>query len=543
MVEAIEPERYGLAGTLLRTALTEPGKVALVDFSSRVTYGELLARAAGVAAALGEIGVSPGSHVGIVLEGPQFVEAYLAVLAAGGVAVPLNPRSPAFELGNNLRQTRTSLVLCGTHLGPHGVLEASTARETALKDVELVDYSEFRAEAIERGSGEGRRARGVESDPGSLLAGFCEPRPDDPAVLIMTGGTSGSSRPAVLTHRSMVANLRQLDSHPGTRAVDGDIALGVLPLFHVFGLNVIVGFSLYSGCTVAFPSEAAPSARGANGTSASSEGAQRWAEGIRELGVTVVVGSPNMYRAFLEEGVPPETFRGVRVCTSGAAPLSRTLFEEFAAEYDQPLWEGYGMTEASPVITSSRLLDSPIPGSVGLPLCGIELELRDPEGNPLEEDDPGEIFVRGENVFAGYFGDEEATRQALVGGWLRTGDIGVLDEQGRLYLVDRCKDIVIVGGFNVYPAEIESLLVEHEAVAEAAVVGERGRDDERLIAYVVPSGSKDPEAADLPEALKEYLSRRVARYKVPREIRVVAELPRTALNKVSRRALLGSAGH
>ncbi len=543
MAETTKPERYGLAGVLLRTALGDPGRVALVDFSSRVTYGELLAGAAGVAAALADVGVSPGCHVGIALEGPQFVEAYLAVLAAGGVAVPLNPRSPAFELGSHLRDTRTSLALCAQRLGPHGVLEASTAKETALKDVELVDYGELRGEAMERASPEGRTAPSVETDPDSLLAEFCERRPDDPAVLVMTGGTSGPSRPAVLTHRSMLANLRQLDSHPGTRAVDGDVALGVLPLFHVFGLNVVVGFSLYSGCTVAFPSEGAPAAAGADGTSASPGGARRWAEGIRELGVTVVVGSPNMYRAFLEGGVPPETFRGVRVCTSGAAPLSRTLFEEFAAEYGQPLWEGYGMTEASPVITSSRLMDSPIPGSVGLPLCGIELELRDPEGNPLEEDDPGEIFVRGENVFAGYFGDEEATRHALVEGWLRTGDIGVLDEEGRLYLVDRCKDIVIVGGFNVYPAEIESLLAEHEAVAEAAVVGERGRDDERLIAYVVPSESKGAETENLTEALQEYLSRRVARYKVPRDIRVVAELPRTALKKVSRRALLGSADH
>lgn len=526
-----------LAAALLSTAPEDPQRTALKDFAEEVSYGELLVTAATVGGALREAGAGPCTHVGIALEGLDFVEAYLAVLGIGAVAVPLNPRSPAFELGKSLDQTRTSLLLCGPRLGPQGALDTATAKDTALREVECIEYGAFRREALgpvrERKEGDGPAATRCRD----LLAGLCEVDADDPAVLVMTGGTSGEPRAAVLTHRCMLANLRQLDSHPGTRARAGDVALGVLPLSHIFGLNVVVGFSLYSGCAVAFPGESRAETKGGARDDGSTTGPEAWAATIRDSGVTVVAGSPNMYRAMLESGVPTETFSSVRVCTSGASALSAELFEAFAREFGCPLWEGYGMTEASPVITSSRLMEEPIRGCVGLPLPGIEIELRDPSGGPIEEDDHGEIYVRGENVFAGYYGVPEETSAALVEGWLRTGDIGVVDEAGRLYLVDRSKDIVIVGGFNVYPAEIEALLETHESVVEAAVVGERGADDERLVAFVVPSRKASTRPVGLEKMLGEYLSSRLSRYKVPRDIRIVDEIPKTALQKIHRRAL------
>ncbi len=535
-----------LAATLLSTAVRDHERIALVDFGGAVSYGELLITASGLANCLSRSGISPSTHVGIALEGIDFVEAYLGVLASGAVAVPLNPRSPAFELGSVLDATGTRVLLSGRRLGPQKGLDSATAKEAVLKDVEWIDYGSLREDALSFGhDANGKTGFSTADDYAALIDGFHKPAPDDPAALIMTGGTSGDPLAAVLTHRSMTANLRQLDSHPGTRAVPGDVALGVLPLFHIFGLNVVVGFSLYSGCTVAFPSRRDLSSQGHDAVVGApgetpdrnrAQGPEMWAAAIEEFGVTVVSGSPNLYRAMLEAGLPSDTFSSVRVCTSGAAALSPELFDAFNSRFGQPLWEGYGMTEASPVITSSRLMPEPLKGCVGMALPGIELEVRDQYGNPVEDDDHGEIHIRGENVFAGYYGAPEQTSAALREGWLATGDVGVLDEEGRLYLVDRLKDVVIVGGFNVYPAEIEGLLDAHEWVAESAVTGEMRDGEERLVAFVVLSGS-GPSAAEAESTLKNYLSSKLSRYKVPSEIRIVPAVPKTAMNKIRRRAL------
>jgi long-chain acyl-CoA synthetase len=527
-----------LAAALLSAAATRPQAIAVKDFSEQLSFGELLLVTSALVSELRAAGIDRSTHVGIALEGIDFVEAYLAVLALGAVAVPLNPRSPAFELGKNLSETKTAVLFGGPRLGPHGVLDVKTAKETALPEVEYFEYGAVRARALETADRWATDGEPIsEARAREMLEGFYEPYESDPATLIMTGGTSGTPKAAMLTHRCMLANLRQLDSHTGTKAQDGDVALGVLPLFHIFGLNVVLGFSLYSGCVVAFPHEGRLRVGAMQEDRRPVGDPEVQAAAIRELGVTVVSGSPNLYRAMLESDIPRDTFSSVRVCTSGAAALSGELFDAFAAEFGRQLWEGYGMTEASPVISSSRLMDEPLKGCVGLPLPGIELEIRDPSGEPIEEDDHGEIFVKGENVFAGYFEDPEETSQAISDGWLKTGDIGVVDEVGRLYLVDRSKDVVIVGGFNVYPAEIETLLMSCELVAEAAVTGEKRADDERLVAFVVPSKAASSEPGSLEKTLGEYLSSKLSRYKVPRDIRIVEDIPKTALNKVSRRRL------
>ncbi|MER3395908.1 MAG: hypothetical protein C4318_00355 [Acidimicrobiia bacterium] len=537
MVRARRSKYSNLAAALLATAVYEPDRPALLDFSQKLTFGDLLTIVSRVSRSLERAGLQPSDHVGIALDGIDFVEAYLAVLCLGAVAVPLNLRSPAFEVAKILRETQTHVLVCGSKLGPHGALDSSTIRETALGEVEWLYYDELRGDVCRASTKDfSTDADAPATEAEQTLSFFYEPKSEDPAVLIMTGGTSGEPRAAILTHRSMLANLYQLDSHPGTKALPGDVSFGVLPLYHIFGLNVAVGSALFSGCAVAFP-QTREEDWGGSESAGTQGGPELWAEAIRELGVTVVAGSPNMWRAIVEANTPPQVFSSVRICTSGAAPLSRELFEEFRSKYGQFLWEGYGMTEASPVITSSRLMDEPIAGCVGLPLPGIRLEIRDEDGHPVEADDHGEVWIAGDNVFSGYWGHPEETAEALVEGWLRTGDVGVVGERGELYLVDRLKDVVIVGGFNVYPFEIESVIKSHPAISDAVVVGEKVHDDERLVAYVVASEPEDTSSANLKEDIRQYLATKVSRYKIPKDIRIVDEIPRTALAKVPRASL------
>lgn len=510
-----------LASALLGHAGEFPDKKAIHDSRGGVSYGDLAGAARRVNRWLRNRGIESGDHVALALSGRDFVAAYLGVLSAGAVAVPLNFRSPAFEMERCLRVTDTSLLLCADGLGPKGSLGV---RELSglMHDAELVDFAELDVWTP------------TAAIPESAESEIVERAPEDPCVSIMTGGATGEPRAVVLTHGSILANFDQLHSHPRTRSDPEDVALGALPMFHVYGLNVVVGYSLYAGASIAFPvpleSNRPPDSTPPNDPSA-------WAECIRRYGVTLVAGPPNMYARFLDSDVPDDTFEGVRFCTSGAAPLPGEVFDGFAERFSKPLWEGYGLTEASAVVASSRLMERPERGCVGLPLPGIRVEIRE-NGEPAEPGDHGEIWIRGPNVFAGYYGDPEATREAVVDGWLRTGDIGVLDEDDKLYIVDRAKDVIIVGGFNVYPAEVEGVLGSHPRVAEAAVVGERGPHGERIVAYVVPKptvpDARDGSPHDLSTELREHVAAKLARYKVPHEIRLVEELPKSALAKLRR---------
>jgi long-chain acyl-CoA synthetase len=325
----------------------------------------------------------------------------------------------------------------------------------------------------------------------------------------------------MLTHGNLRANIGQVLSHPGLRIDPRDVALGVLPLFHVFGLNVVLGTALAAGASVVLveafhPAEAA--------------------EIVARAGVTVVAGVPSMYAAWLAlPGGHDGHFTGVRLAVSGAAPLPADDARAFLARFGVPLHEGYGLTEASPIVTTTAVEQEVRPGSIGPPLPGIEIRLVDVEGADVFAGDPGEIWVRGPNVFPGYWRDDDATRRVLTAdGWLRTGDVAVADDDGYLTLVDRSKDLVIVSGFNVYPAEVEAVLADHPDVAEAAVLGATDdRTGEALTAYVVARPGRVPGES----GLRAFVAERLARYKVPATFELVAELPRNRLGKIVRRAL------
>jgi long-chain acyl-CoA synthetase len=344
----------------------------------------------------------------------------------------------------------------------------------------------------------------------------------DLAALLFTAGTAGPPKPAMLTHGSLLANLRQIQEHPGLRIRPDDVALAVLPFFHVFGLNVVLDLALYAGASMSLVDHFHPA-----------ETLRR----VRDDRVTVVAAVPAVFAAWLsldDDAAPPDVFANVRLCVSGATALPRDVVARMRDRFGVRVHDGYGLTEASPVVTTTAIVSEPRIGSIGPPLPGVEVRLVDRDGQDVLEGDRGELLVRGPNVFAGYWNDADATARVLRDGWLHTGDIAVADDDGWLSLVDREKDVIIVSGFNVYPGEVEDALGSHAGVAEVAVIGEpHPRTGETVVAYVVarPGVTLDP------VELVRHGGRRLARYKLPTRVEVVDALPRTFAGKLLRRAL------
>lgn len=482
-----------LAVELLREAERAPDGIALAG-PEPVTYAELAARVANCAGRLAGAGVTPGARVAIVAGNePAFVVAYLATLWAGGVAVPLNVASPSHELAGQIETVRPALVLASE---ANNDLARRAGANVALLGIED-DVAYARVEAAARDE-------------------------RDLAVLLYTAGTGGSPKPAMLTHGSLLANLTQMQSHPGLRLHTEDVALGVLPMFHVYGLNVVLGLALCAGAAVSLVDHFHP--------------AETLARVQRDR-VTVVAAVPAIYAAWLaldEKQARDDAFDTVRLCVSGATALPRDIVDRMRTRFGVAVHDGYGLTEASPVVTTTAVAATPRAGSVGPPLPGVEVALVDERGEPVLEGDRGEIVVRGPNVFAGYWEDAATTNAVLVDGWLHTGDIAVADADGWLTLVDRAKDVIIVSGFNVYPGEVEDALRTHPDVADVAVIGEpHPRTGETVVAYVVPVEGRTPD----PVELLRHAGRRLARYKLPTRVDVVDALPRTLAGKLVRRAL------
>jgi long-chain acyl-CoA synthetase len=507
-----DPDRIpDLAARLRRTALERPDHPALVAGDRTVTYGELHQRVDDATAALQGLGVAAGDRVGLVLGTTvEFVEAYAAVLRAGAAFVPLLPGLAPDELRHALADAGVRVAV----VGRERAADLAAVRDE-LPDLEHLIVVDAEVEGA--------------LDYGTLLDEAGEPAlvtrdADDLAALVYTSGTTGRPRGAMLTRGNLAANQDQ--SLAGRFEVGGDdVVLLVLPLAHIYALNVGLGTSVSVGATMVLVPRFEPAETLA---------------AIARHGVTVVLGAPPMYVAWLESGgLEDADLSSVRLAVSGAAPLGVPTLERFAAATGITIEEGYGLTEAGPSVSATSMAESAVPGSVGLPLPGIELRLVDGDGHDVEVGDPGEVWVRGPNVFAGYWNDQEASAAALTpDGWLRTGDVGTRDDRGLLRLVDRLRDLIIVSGFNVYPREVERVLLEDAAVADAAVVGtSHPLTGETVVAYVV---ERDGEHVDV-DALTARCRERLARYKCPTRIEVVSTLPHTATGKLRRAKLRADA--
>ncbi|HEY8525198.1 MAG TPA: AMP-binding protein [Acidimicrobiales bacterium] len=479
---------------------------ALVDDGHVTSYGELRRLVGELRGGMAARGVGPGDRVALVAaNSAELVATYLAALGVGALAVPLDPAAPARMVAHEVDVVGARLVV----VGPGGREAAA-----ALGDGPADDGPAPQVASVEDLLG------GVEPEP-------VERQPSDPAVLLFTSGTAGAPRPAVLTHGNLLANVEQILAAAPAAAPD-DVALGAQPLFHVFGLNALLGVVLHTGGSVVLVDRFEPRAV---------------LDLVVDRGVTVVTGAPAMWAALAEVAAGDE-MANVRVALSGAAPLDPVVHRAVTDRLGVDLRQGYGLTEAAPVVTSALGTDAPA-DSIGRPLPGVEVRLVDADGRDVLVGDPGEIWVRGPNVFPGYWDDPEATGAALTGdGWLRTGDVAVVDDDGFLYLVDRIKDVVIVSGFNVFPAEVEAVLAAHPDVVEAAVVGEPdARTGEALHAFVVPAaaggvgaGAVSPAAIDT-DALLAHCREHLPRYKLPAAIEVVDAIPHGVAGKLLRREL------
>jgi long-chain acyl-CoA synthetase len=482
-------------------------EVALISRGRRTTYGELRRQTAELRHGLATLGVGPGDRVAIVVANNwYFAVGFLAVVGSGAVAVPLNPGSPPAELARQLATAGARVAIAG----PGSRATAATLDPVALGVEHLV--------LLEPNGAEGVTA--FDDLFTGEVATVAERAATDLACLLFTAGTAGPPKAAMLTHGNLLANQEQMQHHPTRELRRSDVSLGVIPLHHVYGLNVVLLLSLRAGATVVLVERFDPASS---------------LETIVNHRVSVVAGVPAMWRDWMALPAPADAFAGVRLALSGAAPLGASVAAAYRSRYGLTLSEGYGLTEASPTVTSSAV-DAPVKdGSIGPPLPGIELRLVDEDGVDALAADPGEIWVRGPNVFAGYWEDEEATGAVLTGdGWLRTGDIAVADDEGWLYIVDRAKDVINVSGFNVYPAEVEHALAGHPGVAAVVVVGvAHPHSGETVKAYVVGVPGQALEEDDL----IEFCATRLARYKCPTKVMFVDELPYGLTGKVLRRAL------
>jgi long-chain acyl-CoA synthetase len=494
-----------LADALAATAARSPDAVAVVFEGRSMSYAELEAITARTAAVLAGLDVRPGDRVAIWLPNhPAFATAMYGAWRCGAVVVPVHSALTEPEARHILVDSGAKVVFCGSAQFRAG--QELVHSLPALEHSILLDDPEGVAGDVH-----------VEIPD---VAPAVEVAHDDLALVAYTAGTSGLPKGAMLTYGNLRANLDQMR---GTSiAIEAnDVVLCILPLFHIFGLNVVLNLSVDVGAKIVLMERFDPVA---------------CIDAIRAEGVTVVAGAPPAYVAWLAlDGQPSDAFAGVRVAVSGAAPLAKETLVGFRERFGLTIWEGYGLTETAPALTSTAVGGVPKPGSIGRPLPGVEIRLVDEDGSDVEPGDPGEVIVRGPNVFRGYWNRPEDSERAFLDGWFCTGDVAVADDDGDLFIVDRRRDLILVSGFNVYPREVEDVLRRHPNVGDCAVVGDPDpRSGESVRAIVVA----DPPGESIsPDELVEFCRRSLAPYKVPATVEVVPEIPRNVAGKVLRREL------
>ena len=471
-----------------------PDKPAFLSGATSTTWAEVDAQVDAAAAGLRGLGLQPGDRVALSLTNTlDFPIAYFGVLRAGLVAVPLNPGYTAQELRWTLSDSGARAAVVSGH---GSELLLSLGSELATLEHVLVVGGSWH-QLLEGAAGQSA------TPPTSG---------EDLAVLLYTSGTSGRPKGAMLPHRALLANLEQTARiEPPVVAAD-DVVLLVLPLFHVYGLNAALGAVARHGATGLLVERFDP--------------VETLAE-VRRAGVTNVVGAPPMYVAWSMLPDVEDAFSSVRLALSGAAPLPAQVLQRVLDTTGRHVFEGYGLTETAPVLTTTLMSEVAKPGSIGRPVPGVELRLLDEGGAPVEEGDPGEVVVRGDNLFLGYWPDASGGPDEQ--GWFATGDVALLDADGDLHLVDRRQDLVLVSGFNVYPREVEDVLLTHPEVAEAAVLGiAHPYTGEAVKALVV----RTPGSRLTAEDLIAHAAASLARFKCPTAVEFVPELPRGATGKV-----------
>jgi long-chain acyl-CoA synthetase len=534
---------------LLDTAANRfPGRPALIYYGSKLTYAQLSNLANRFAIGLQRLGIQKGDRVAIALPNiPQFPIAFYGALRAGAVVVATNPLYTEREMQHQLADSGARIIVMLDMFYP--TVRAVRAK-TDLEHVIVTSPSDFlppvlrvlyplsqrrekqlqpalTADEMQNDSTLHTMQSILKARPTGEIEHFNLPVPtsgDDLAALQYTGGTTGLAKGAMLTHRNLLANALQTSSWTPKAQPGNEIGLCVAPFFHVYGLTVGMNLSIRMGATLVIQPRF---------------NAKAVLKAIRRYRPSTFPGIPTMYVAVMREAGPDATYmQSIKYCISGAAPLPTKVQADFEALTHGKLVEGYGLSEAAPVTHCNPLTDQRRSGSIGLPLPNVEAAIMNrATGELLPPGEEGEIVVKGPNIMRGYWHREAETEDIFVNGWMRTGDIGKMDEDGYFYIVDRAKDLIIASGFNIYPREIEEVLYSHEAVEEAAVIGVpheyRG---ETVAAFIVLKSGFEPDEKTR-ESIMAYCKQHLTAYKVPKTIEFRDSLPKSLVGKILRREL------
>jgi long-chain acyl-CoA synthetase len=481
------------------------GRAAVREGDHVLTYADLDRAASQLASFVRGHGVRPGDRVAVMLPNvPAFPVVFYGALAAGAVVVPMNPLLKGREVAHYLGDSGARLIFAWESAAGEA---AKGAADAGARVIEVTDPA----------------AAALTGDQ-TPLAEWADRADDDDAVILYTSGTTGRPKGAELTHGGLRKNA-EVTVSTLLRAGPDDIVMGCLPLFHSFGLTCGLNSAVIAGACLALLPRFDP------GATLGLIGRER---------VTIFEGVPTMYAALLHHPARSEAdLSSLRTCVSGGAALPVELLRGFEAAFGCVILEGYGLSETSPVASFNHPDTERKPGSIGTPIAGVEMRVADADGNELPAGEVGEIVIRGHNVMKAYWGQPEATAAAIPDGWFRTGDMGRQDEDGYFYIVDRKKDLIIRGGYNVYPREVEEALYEHPGVAEAAVIGiPHDSLGEEVGAAVVLK----PGAEATPAELQAFAKERVAAYKYPRHVWLADELPKGPTGKILRREVRPPAG-
>ncbi len=489
-----------IASNLENAAFHFPDRCAILDGGRKITYRQFNLESSNIAAALVDAGVGAGDHVALCAPNSyEWLAFYFGVLKAGAVAVTFSHMLTGAELPQILSDCQPKVLFTvDEKLDAFGDLKnRRPCPELVISDGGDISCAKF----VEQGT-----------------TGFTTIDRDrnDTAAILYTGGTTGIPKGAMLSHANIQTSLFNVAHHE--RSSQKDRALCFLPLNHVFGQIHITHSMVYCGGSLvlqpAFDLETVLDA-------------------IGRFQVTNFYAVPTVYIRFLEIDDLKTKIKSVRYCFSAAASMAKEVVREWKSRTGLDIHESYGMTESASMVTYNHYYRHVV-GSVGTPVNLIEVQIRDFDGNVLEQGSQGEICICGPNITRGYLNNPAETQKAFWDDWFRSGDIGLFDDDGYLYIVDRLKDMIITGGENVYPREVEELLYTRPEVLECAVVGLPDRDwGERVTAFIVPPKNQQPD----PAALKSFLKKRLAGFKVPKEFVVVDELPKNNAGKLLKREI------
>lgn len=522
MIHSMKREmvKMNLVTRVYETSKLQPQKTAYHFMGKDTSYAEFDQSVSMFASALLGVGVKEGDHVAFLLGNtPHFLISLYATMRIGATAIPINPIYSPDEISYILHNSDAKAVITLDQLLP--LVEKAAVAFPTIEQYIICETSDDVKEKIEALPEAAKEKVQLFSRLIATGKPNFEPvsvNENETAIILYTSGTTGHPKGAMLTHKNLYSNARDVGDYLGFS--ENDRIVATLPVFHVFALTVVVNAPLLKGATVLLLPRFSPS---------------EVFNTIKSEQATVFAGVPTMFNFLYQypEG-KTEDFDSIRLAISGGASLPVALLHNFEEKFNVRVSEGYGLSEASPVTCFNPLDRERVPGSIGTNIVNVENKVVDEYGDEVPVGEVGELIVRGPNVMKGYYKMPEETAVAIRDGWLYTGDLARQDENGYFYIVDRKKDMIIVGGYNVYPREVEEVLFAHPDIVEAAVIGVPDPDfGEEVQAFVVLK-----KGAQLEEkALKEFCAKRLAKYKIPETIDFLDELPKNTTGKILRRSL------